>query len=445
MRRLVVLPRVVRTLVGLGAIAGSIALAAALVAGRPEPPTHVAIDATPVVRVMTAVSIPVTREWEGHGTARAMASANVSAEVAGTVWLRPAAIEPGAQVGRGDLIVALDESDLAQRVEWTRRRIAALAADLASLDVEERRLREQRDLLADEVDLRERDYQRASQALEAGAGNAIDVERRLSDLIRARRDASAVAERLEQVPMRRARLEAESEAERANLAIAERDLDRTRIIAPFAGRLQAVDVREGERVGVGQRVARVVDLARIEVPLRVSVSAGAFLAPGGAVDLRADSPSVARWSGRVARVSPEADERSRSVTAYVEIEQDPSGPGPLLLPGQFVLGRVRAGDLVGRILVPRRAVDGGRVLVAIEPAEGGPARARSVAVEVLHHIEGSHPDLDPDETQWAVIESGIEPGDRVILSNFDELRDGSPVRLDGGSEMGPPDPRGDGT
>jgi hypothetical protein len=49
-------------------------------------------------------------------------------------------------------------------------------------------------------------------------------------------------------------------------------------------------------------------------------------------------------------------------------------------------------------------------------------------VTIAYNVDALYPSLHPHERQWSVIESGIDPGDRVIISNLDELRSGTPVR-----------------
>ncbi|MCW5776732.1 MAG: efflux RND transporter periplasmic adaptor subunit, partial [Phycisphaeraceae bacterium] len=217
--------------------------------------------------------------------------------------------------------------------------------------------------------------------------------------------------------------------------IAADDLERTTIRSPIDGVLQRVDPRPGELLGVGAPVARIVDLRRVEAPLRLPVSAAASVAVGDRAELVADSPAATRWDGRVVRIAPEADARTRTITVFVEVEQridygadDPlAGARTLLLPGQFVIGRVYSGRSEPRVLVPRRALDSDRVMVVVREGEGWRVRARAVAPP--RFIEAEFPTLDPDETQWAVIPAGLEDGERVVLAGRDELADGMAVRV----------------
>lgn len=424
----------VRAVVGGVVLLGSVQFAVVVSRSRPGPELSAEPPPPRHVQAVVVQPVPVTRQWEGYGTARAMAAAEVAAEVAGRVIHRPAAVEPGAAIRAGELIMALDPEDYQAQVAAIESRIAATRADLESLAVEESSLRRQVEAAEEEAELRRRDYERAAAALERGAGSRTDVERRLVELNRATREAIALREAMEQVPARRKKLEAQTAELNAQLRAAAHDLSRTEIRSPLDGLVQRVEVEEGEWVRAGQVVARVVDLRRLEVPLKLPVSAMATVQVGDEVELRADSPLEERWRGSIARIAPEADPDTRTVTLYVELEQRGEGAGQLR-PGQFVVGRVRAGASETRLVVPRRAVVRERVLVAEEADAEGRARVRPVAVQVLYYVEGRYPMLDADEREWAVVDAALRAGETVIVSNLDELGEGSVVRVGGAREV----------
>jgi len=415
-----------RVALGLAMIAAAGGVAYVLFLTKPVP-TRIPLDegVGRSVRIMEARAVEVEREWRGFGVARPLRVADVAADVAGAVIERPARIEAGVRVGRGELIVALDPVDHQQQLARAEDMIRALEAELASLSIEERSITASLELSQRETELVGNELARLRDAQARGAVNPAEIDRLEREHSRVRRDERQWAERLEQIPQRRARNEAQIGVERAGAAIAQHNLTRSRIVAPFEGVLQSVHVREGERVNVGDRVARVLDIRRMEVPLRVPVSAGAFLREEDEAVLRADGPVFAEWVGRIVRISPEADERTRTVTVFIEIEQDPmrrSIESPLLTPGRFVTGVVRTPDHTPRIVVPRLALDGDRVYV-----EDDTGRVALRSVRVLHTIDRALPDVDPRETQWAVIGSGLREGDRVIVSNLDELEVGMRV------------------
>ncbi len=394
------------------------------------------------VQAIEAPSLVLPREIEGFGTARAMDAAVVSAEVTARVVERPAAIEPGNAVERGALIVELESADFESRVESARQRIAAVRAQLAALEAEEVQLANQLRLAEQEVEIDRRDLARIQQATEGGSGTQADVDVRLLAVRRSERSFEAIKQAWVQVGPRQQQLEAELANLEASLAIDEQDLARTRITAPIAGRLQSVEVESGEFVRAGDRVARVVSLDLVEVPLRVPVTVASAIAIGDEALLRGDGPDAGGWTGTVARIAPESDAASRTLTVFVEVEQ--AGSARPLLPGQFVMGRVRTSSAEPSVLVPRRAVVGDRVMLATRNSQ---SRAEPVEVRVSRFVELELPEVAPGETQWAVLAGGLEAGAIVITSNLDELIGGMPVEpsLPGGEPGGERVEAADGT
>ncbi|MEL7472114.1 MAG: efflux RND transporter periplasmic adaptor subunit [Planctomycetota bacterium] len=430
---------VFRGVVGLVALLIAVGVVAFAAAVRPEPEKQAIVEQAPLVRTTPVASAPVAREWTGYGTARAMDVAEVAAQVAARVEARPDAIEAGAPVAAGDLIVRLELIDFENRLEAARQLAEATRSELDGWDVENRRIGDQLALLQGELDIERRDYRRYVDALERGAGNTSEAERRQASVKRVEREFTSLAERSEMMPSRRAGVLARLAQQRAEVRLREQELARAEIRAPIGGYLQTVSVEEGELLSVGASVARIVDLSKIEVPLRIPVSAATSVSVGDGVRLSSDgegSSTASSWEGRIERVAPEADASTRTLTVFVAVEQDPSGDraaagGSLLLPGQFVMGRVTAASRVTRLVVPRRAVDEEYVLIARPRDDGVSARAEARRVRVAHAIEGSLPEIDEAETQWLVLEvdSGLEAGDALIVSNLDALRDGSLVRL----------------
>lgn len=414
----------VRGVVALLIIAASFGVFTALKAQRIEPERSETAQRGIPVRTILAVERPVPRIWEGYGTSVAMNAATVSAQISGRIVERPATVEAGLPIAEGDTIVRLETTDTLSRVNAAEASIASYQAQLASLDVQVARLGEQIESAQAELEIEQRNLERVLQAADGGAGTQADIDLATSAFRRAERTLTILLLQSDIIPARRQELSALQSSARASLTQAQEDLSRTTVASPLSGVLQGVFVRPGELLSIGQQVARIVDLSRLEVPLRMPVSAGTTLRIGDTAEVRTDGPAQQRWQGTVGRIAPEADAASRTMTVYIEVEQDTSAIGigdALLLPGQFVVGSVSTSDERPLVLVPRRAVSGDRVLT-VEPGAGeGEFRVRPVDVTVSHYIQGARPDIEATETEWAVIESGLTPGSRIIISNLDDL------------------------
>jgi len=415
----------VRAMIGLAALIVAIGIFAGLQATRPTPNLAPVQLVTRQVRVLTVAPVEAPRTWLGYGSARALRSADISAEVQGVVVDRPASIEPGLSVEFGDVIVVIDPSDFRQRVAQLEQSIASLRAEADGLTAEEASLERLLELAEEATALQRSEIERWRAAAARSAGAPVELDRLASELSRIQREEQTLRERLSLVPSRRIRIESQIAAEQAALAIAKRDLDRTVIASPISGVIQSVAVERGERVAPGSPVARIVDLSRIEIPLRIPVSAAAGVLTGDRAEVRAEGPIEAVWNGAVARIAPEADDSDRTITVFIEITQ-PARPGPAdgprLLPGMFVSGRISSDAPEARLVVPRTALDRDTALVVDDQGV-----VSSVTVSVVHHLEAYLPELDPVETQWAVIASGLAPGQRIVLTNLDELKPGDIV------------------
>jgi multidrug efflux pump subunit AcrA (membrane-fusion protein) len=411
--------------------------------------SKVRTDPLPPVAVRTVVAEvrPVVRIWEGFGTVRSMSRAGVAAEVSGRVIERPAGVEPGLPIRAGALLLALDSTDYEVALTSAEQGVAALRAQIGGLAVELERVQSQVGLVDEEVAAAERDLQRTREAVAAGAGSQGEVDQRLSALRRSQRERDSLVQLLELLPSRRASLRAQLAGREAELRLATENLARTRVASPMDGEIQSIDAREGDYVTAGRVVAEVVDLSRVEVPLRLPASAASWLArtennaEGGSVRLWVGAAvGPAAHVGRITRFSPEADPASRTITVFVEVLQDPTR-ADRLLPGSFVHGRVATPDPVQRVVLPRRAIRSGRVML-IDPAQeseetGEQAGAedtgvvRVFAVETGYAIDGRFPEVDPAETEWVVLAPGSTPppGSRVAVSALEQLSPGVRVRV----------------
>jgi len=424
---LVYLPRAMVVLVLLALSIGIFALMMmSRSKGEKKPPETNAV----LVRTIEAIHRPSARLWSGYGTARTMESADIVGEVGGRVIERPEGIEPGSHVEAGELIVRLDDSDNINALDSARQAAKSLEAQIDGLKVESEQMQLQVTYASQEIEAATRDLDRIDQAIAAGAGSPSERDVKLASLLRAKRQRSVLEQQLDLIPTRRARLESQLSAQRASERIAQQNVDRASIRAPFAGEIQSVTPRVGDWVALGSVVARVVDLSRLEIPLKVPASSSSWLATGDEVRLWVRQPdSEPDQIGKVVRIAPEAESSSRTMTVFVEVNQDPNEPSRLL-PGQFIDGRVVTHDPHPRVILPRRAVQSNRVFVA-RPSEDGGRVIEVVPVRVAYSFEASMPEIDRSETQWVALELGYEPVEhtQIVVSLLDQLIEGMRVRI----------------
>jgi len=429
-------PLLLRIGLGIVILGVGFGIAYTLFLTKPKLPPRADAAAALVVGTIPATRTDVDRVWSGYGTARAMNSANLAAEVSGRIVERPPSIEPGNRVAAGDLIVQIEQTDYLARARAAEQRVVQARADLAALDIDEGAWLEQLKLAEEQAAIESRELSQAYAALERGAASASEIDRRTKALRGLEVQVSTIRQQHARVPSRRATLRAALECLRADGQVAAQNLRRTGITAPFDSILEEVSVERGEYVTVGAPIARVVDITHIEVPLRIPASALGYVRVGDAATLRPDGPATHTWTGTVGRLSPEVDPVTRSITVFVEVRQDAAAfqsashdATTLLLPGQFVVCAINGAPETGRLVVPRRAVHDGTVYIAV-PNDRGTWTARKAFVRAIFHTASSYPDIDPIEQQWTVVETDdIPDGSPIIVTNLDVMSEGRIVNI----------------
>ena len=379
------------------------------------------------VLVYSPVAVPVQRPFRGYGTARALDATNVPARVTATVVSVPDGILDGAFVEAGDVLVRLDPSDFSAEVERLDAALSELDATLAQLDTQEAHLIERLELEEQDLDIAGAELARVRRLAERNVANDQDLDRARSADLAARRSLTLTREALDALPPRRRGVAAQRAGLEAQRRIAEQNLERTTITAPIAGVLQSVAVEPGESVAPGQQVARIVDPAVIEVPLSLPAISQSAVRVGDAVTMRPTHDPKRSYEARVARVAPEVDPQSRSLTVFAVLEQRDTSATDRLAPGTFVEADVLTGQPTPRLVVPRRAIRKQRVQAIINDATGVPTVV-SLPIEPLFPLRVSLPATGLDDDQWAVLRDDALPADTMILATGSStLLDGQPV------------------
>lgn len=415
-----VLTRVVVTVVLLGI---GVALFALLVTTRVPPASTEEDVLRPHVAVIQVQTVPVRRQFEGFGTAEAFRTVNVPAQVRGVVENLPEDIVAGNFVERGQLLVQLDASDYVHEVDIRTEQLAEIDAQIRRLDVELRAALRRIELAQQEVALAEADLQRVLRAQETAGATQREVDQQRQQLAARQREEVATQEALDAIEPRRAQLQANRGQAESSLQLARRILERTTITSPADGVLQSVNVDLGESIQADQTVARIVDLQRIDIPIRLPSSARPYLATGNEVLLSPAANNETKWRARIARIAPEDDQATRTVTVYVEFRQDPAvtNTQPLLSPGQFVRARVEGAAEEERQVIPRRALLADRVRLV----EGGIVRSKRV--EVAYQVRGLMPELGVTDDHWLVLREPLNEGALVVLEAARRIADGTKV------------------
>lgn len=343
-----------------------------------------------LVEVIAVEPGPQQVVLRAQGTVRAAQEVTLRAQVTGEViWTSPA-LEPGGILRADETVLRIDPRDFELAVAAAGSRLAEAEAELA-----------------------------------VEAGNQRVAEREYSLL---GRDLSpeerALVLRAPQLAMAEARVA----RERAALATARLDLERSTIRAPFDAQVLSEDIDTGSRIATtSQEIARLAGTASYWVELALPQSDLAWLGTPGAgpegarVTLRQPGvwPPGTTREGRVLRVLSDLTGAGRMARILVDVPDPlalaPENAGsPRLLIGQYLQADIAGRSLPDAVALDRRHLRTGDTVWLMTPED----TLAIVPVEVAWR--------GPDRV---IVTAGIPAGARLVTTDIAAVSAGMPLRL----------------
>jgi RND family efflux transporter MFP subunit len=327
--------------------------------------TVVELAATDVVR---AEPRELARGLPISGSLKAVNSALVKARAAGE--LQGLTVREGDTVKAGQVLGRIESTEYAARV---------------------RQAQEQADAAQAQLDIAQRQWANNKALVDQGFISRTALDTSLNNLRGA---------------------EANHKAALAAVEVSRKTLNDTVLRAPIGGVVAQRLAQPGERVAVEAKVVEIVDLSRLELEATLSAADSMAVRVGQQAVIRVegnDRPIAAR----VVRINPSAQAGSRSVLAYLGIE-DPAG----LRQGLFAQGTLGTGRTTA-LAVPLSAVRTDKPAPYVQAVEND---------KVVHKpVEPGARGEANQETMVAV--SAIAPGALVLKGSVGPLREGTAVRF----------------
>jgi membrane fusion protein (multidrug efflux system) len=311
----------------------------------------------PLVEVVQVEKALVRDELITFGSLRSDESVMIRPEIEGR--LASLHFREGQAVTAGTLLVSLDDA-------ITRAERAQAQANL---------------------NLAEKNHQRAQMLFKRGASNAQALD-----------EASA-----------------QQQAARASLALAQARLDKTRIHAPHDGVLGLRHVSPGDYLSAGQDIVNLEVLDPLKVDFRIPQKAVSQIRLQQSIEISLDAYPGERFSGEIYAINPRLDEAGRSQAIRAHI----ANADGRLNPGQFVKVSVILAERPEALVIPEEAVMpvGERLLVnlvvdgKVEVREVKLGKRSAGTVEVREGLVG-------DETLisagWQKVRAGMAVRTKVV-------------------------------
>jgi len=250
------------------------------------------------------------------------------------------------------------------------------------------------------VKLDDRDYQLRLDSIEANYNLARLEFKRMSEL--AEKKIAAVTD-LDKINAQLKSLN--SQLNEAKLA-----LERTRIKAPISGRLNNIDAKIGDWMGVDKPVAQILQIGNVKVTVGIPESdvAGVFNLKEADVTIEAlDNLTV---KGKKIFLSRSPDTMARLYNMELVV----SNPDGRILPGMFARVEIVKQIFENTAVIPLYSVITQHNEKFVYVVKNGKAEKRNVELGLL--------------SDWEIqIKKGLEPGDRLVIVGQRSLDDGQKV------------------
>ena len=344
--------------------------AAAALAAKPAQST-IELAQTDVVQVKTR---ELAQGLAISGALKAANSAFIKARVAGE--LQDLKVREGDWVKAGQVVAKVDPTDSVWRIKQAQ---------------------EQADAAKSQIDIAQRSFDNNRSLVDQGFISKTALDTSSSQLLGA---------------------QATHKAALASVEMARKSLDDTILRSPISGQVAQRLSQPGERVAVDARVLEIVDLSRIELEASLSASDSVSVKVGQNATLQIEG-SAQPVSATVVRINPSAQAGSRSVLAYMAIN-NPAGLRQGLY-AQGTLGTAKQSALT----LPVSAIRTDKPSPYVQLIENSQVAHRAVQPGARGESGG--------EAMVAV--NGLVEGAMVIRGSVGQLREGTFVKFTGDAKL----------
>ena len=356
----------------------SIITASYMIVNKPTVKMEEKLNKIPFVKTMMLLPQVVKAQISSQGFIRPKTELNLLSQLNARVEWISEKMEEGLSFNLGDTLIKLDSRDY---------ELALITAKANVLNAEVNLERE-----IAESDLASKEWKRV------GGG-----------------EGTALALRKPQLAQAKATLE----AARANLERAKRDLERASFVAPFNGRVRSKNTNLGTTVFPGTMLGNIYSTESFEVQLPIADQDVNFTG----LDFNGLQIPVIKQlqvlfdiggikiDGKIIRAEAEIDSKTRMLSVIANVEKSEEGNDNLILVGQYAQAVIYGVEVDGIFILPRNSIRNESLWVVNKEMQ-----LMKRPVNVLRY-----------ENEYALVNDGIEDGDRLLLSRLSSLINGQKV------------------
>ena len=423
-----VLRGVLQLIVMVAILFGAYKFTTRMIAEKPPTQSRPAFKTVYTIQTVTANKADNQPQIVSYGQTVAARSVDLRSLVSGEIVSVSPNLRDGARVEKGETLVSIDTFNYQGALQEAKANLAEAAARMAEnrarITLEEGRLESAKEQLS----FAEADLERANELRKRGTSTQQQLEAR--KLVVAQRRQSMMLSR-DTIKVEEARLgQMQAAIDRLEWRVvqAQRNLDSTQLIAPFSGIIRTSAAEKGRLVSANDVVVSMYEEGQLEARFTLTDAQFGRLQADqvGLIDRPVQMAwtiggKTTNWSGRIDRLGSEITSNRGGVQVFAVM--DIADRSASIRPGAFV--EVTVPDTVFRqtVSVPDTAIyTGDTVYVAVD------GKLVEKKVEIAAY-----------DGENALIQSGVENGDEILITRITEVSAGLSVRKEGDAS-GPQSP-----
>jgi len=304
----------------------------------------------------------------------------------------------GRHVKEGDILLELEDREYRLRLE---KQQTLRLKFLSELYLEKQFATADREITRASIDKlakSEGDFKKGSEAFQKGLISQAEFEKIQKDYEIALIEAGRKKEEI--IASSKGLTQQEIEVK-----IAQMELDKTKIRAPFAGIVTEIKICSAEHVDTGRELFTLVNISQIRIRARVLESEIGKIQIGRSADLRFSAYPGKVFKGVVEAISPIVNAEDKTCSAHIAV----NNPAEEIKPGMHAEVEIASEIYKDRLLVPQEAilVRGGRKLVFV--VESGLAKWRYITIgfeneDFAEILPGERPEESVKEGEMVITE-----------------------------------------
>lgn len=403
-----------------------------LIKSKAQPEIISLTERAKTVHFIKAPKVDVTPLVISHGTVVPSQVWRGISETNGKVIKINPLFDKGAIIHKGEVLLQIDPADYQIAVTQAQAAISINKAQVNELKIEEKNTQALFDIEKKSLLLSQNELNRKQVMLKEKSISQAEYDRENKLYLNQQKITASLNNNLTLFPVKYERIAAELKKLDAQLETATLNLDRTSVIMPFNARISEVKVELGQYVRQGELLAIADGMKKAEITVqipmnrmsqlissnkttRINLTASTLhnnsLGISALVKLTIDNNTV-HWEGKVSRISEALDLKTRTIGLIIEVNEPYNnvipGKRPPLMKGLFVSVELRGKTQAKRIIVPRSVIYQNKLHI-INPSNR--IETRAVTTRFITN-------------NFAVISSGIEENERILVSDINPVIEG---------------------